>query len=652
MRDRTCIGLLVLIVTLLFADVLFLGTSFYVRDLFAYHYPMKHVVREIISRGEFPWWNPYFASGQPMAANPAYEIFYPPQGLIFIGPYRFGFSIHILFHIYLAVIGAFLFFRSIPLRRDVSCFGALSFALSSFFLGTSTNLPTFFVWSWAGLCGWAVLRMVRGGSVAVPALIFAIPLLVCEPISVFQLFVLMCVVAGVASWRRLGIAMILALLIAAVQIAPAIDHARDSVRSRGFSFDLVADYSLAPARILELAAPFAVTPRSAGDHRTHYFLTLYCGAAVLILTIAGLATRQRGWKVVLAIAGIGFLVAIGDATPLLRILYASGLRSIRYPEKFIAIVLVTFIGFATLTAERLLDGDRKLRTAAIMTGVATALIAAMSPYALIAFAVWTIILWRIGTHRAWHVAALAVLLIELGSVATRVIPRLSSDFFTPPHAVASLDPSRAIFHRGEWAQRDVSSRFDAISPAVTTRNALRPFSPAAWGLRTALEYDFDETFLLPTHVLLDAMQKRGNSGDPHWSEPFMAMASIGYVADYDAAAPLQSPVVIRRVPYESRFRFAHGGIVTRAAETSSSADVDVATPSGEALIITITRHKYWSATIDGRLATLLPVNLAYQAVMVPAGTHHISLRYRNPVVIGSAFVSLLALLGTALTVRR
>ena len=647
MKDRTSVGLLALIVTVLFADVLFLGTNFYVRDLYAYHYPMKHAVREIISRGEFPWWNPYFASGQPMAANPAYEIFYPPQWLIFIGPYRFGFALHVLFHIYLAAIGSFLFFRAIPLRRDVSFFGALSLALSSFFLGTSTNLPTFFVWSWAGLCAWSVLRLARGGSLALPAVIFAMPLLIGEPVSVVQLLVLLCVVAGIANWRRLGLALAFALLIAAVQILPAVDHARDSIRSRGFSYELVADYSLEPARILELAAPFAVTPRSAGTHRTHYFLTLYCGAAVLILTIAGLATMQRGWKVVTAIAIAGYIVAIGDATPLLRLLYALGIRSIRYPEKFIAIVLITFIAFATMTLERLLEGDRRLRMAAIIAGISTTLIAAMSVYALIAAAVWTIVLWRAGTHRAWHAVALVALLFELGSISRRVMPRAPSEFFTPPEAAKAIGTGRTIFHRGEWAQKEVGARFDAVSPALITRNSLRPFSPASWGIRTALEYDFDETFLLPTHDLLDAMQRRGNSGDPHWSEPFMTMAGVDFVVDYNPGGSPASPIVVRRAPRPGRFAFAE-----RVVETSSAIYLDVNASKAETLVLPVTRHKYWSATIDGQPAAITPANYAYQAIAVPAGKHHIAMRYRNPVVVASALVSLLGLAGLAITARR
>lgn len=678
LRDRWCVLLLAAIVTALFADVLFLGNNFYVRDLFVYHFPMKHVVREVIARGEFPWWNPYIASGQPMAANPAYEIFYPPQWLIFVGPFTFGFALHVLVHVYLAAIGAFLFFRSMPLRRDASVFGALSFALSGFLLGTATNLPTFFVWSWAGFVAWAALRVMRGGSIALPSIIFAMPILVGEPVSLLQMFGLMFVVAGIRSARRLAMTVAIALLIAAVQIVPAADHARDSIRSRGLLYKTVADFSLPPARAIEFIAPFAIRPvHTPGQQRTHYFLTLYSGLAVLILFLAGIATRQRGWLMVTAIAMTSYLLALGDATPLLRVLYACGIRFIRYPEKFIAMGIVTMIGFATFAAHQLLEGDETLRRAVIAGGIATTAVALISPSAAILAAAWTVVLWRVGTNRVWHLIVIALLVIDLGIVANRVMPRHSPRFFTPPDAAKAFVGPRdgyAVFHRGEWARADLGAKFDAFSPALTTRNALRPYSPAAWGIRTALELDFDETDLLPTHDLLDSMQRLGSSGFPRWSEPFMQLSNVHYVIDYDPRGSIQSPIVIRRFPTPGRYWFARTLVpmaefersiraplpngaaftnsafppapaaITNVTESSHSANLDVEATGRSFLVATITRHKYWRATIDGQPAPLLPANIAYQGLVVPAGRHHIALRYWNPTVLIGAVISALSLL--------
>jgi len=640
---------------------------------------MKHVVREIVSRGEFPWWNPYFASGQPMAANPAYEIFYPPQWLIFLGPFTFGFALHVLAHVYLAAIGAFLFFRSMPLRRDASVFGALSFALSGFLVGTATNLPTFFVWSWAGFAGWAALRVMRGGSIAPPSIIFAMPILIGEPVSLLQLFGLMFILAGLKSARRLAMTIVIAALIAAVQLVPAVDHARDSIRSRGLPYKTVADFSLPPTRAIEFISPFAISPVKAGEKRTHYFLTLYCGLAALILFVAGIATRQRKWILVTAIALISYLFALGDTTPLLRLLYACGIRFIRYPEKFIAIGIVTMIGFATFVAHRLLEGDTKLRRAVIIGGAAVTVIALFSPVAAppaIIAAAWTIVFWRVGTHRVWHFIVIALLLFDLGIVANRVMLRHPSQFFTPPDSVNAFArpvDGYAVFHRGDWARPDLGAKYDAFSPARNTRNALRPYTPAAWGIRSALELDFDETDLLPTHDLLDSMQRLGNSGFARWSEPFMQLSNVHYVIDYNPRGSIQSPIIIRRFPNQGRYWFARilipvsdfersirgplaNGVaftdpaftpapatITNVVESSHAADIDVEATGRSFLVATITRHKYWRATIDGQPVPLVPANIAYQGLVVPAGRHHIALRYWNPIVVLSAIVSALTL---------
>ena len=68
------------------------------------------------------------------------------------------------------------------------------------------------------------------------------------------------------------------------------------------------------------------------------------------------------------------------------------------------------------------------------------------------------------------------------------------------------------------------------------------------------------------------------------------------------------------------------------------------------LAASVTGHRYWSATIDGQPAPLIATNLAYQGLVVPAGTHTIAMRYRNPLIpIGGAIslMTVLALAGAA-----
>jgi hypothetical protein len=56
----------------------------------------------------------------------------------------------------------------------------------------------------------------------------------------------------------------------------------------------------------------------------------------------------------------------------------------------------------------------------------------------------------------------------------------------------------------------------------------------------------------------------------------------------------------------------------------------------------------WEATVDGRSGTILPANVLYQAVTVPAGAHEVSLRYQPRSVTLGGFASLAGLLGLIL----
>ncbi len=378
-------------------------------------------------------------------------------------------------------------------------------------------------------------------------------------------------------------------------------------------------------------------------------------------------TRQRGSALVLTLCAISYALAIGSHTPIFQWLYGAGFRSIRYPEKFVAAGLITLIIFAAMTADRIAEIRRAAVTVALIVGGALWIAAAaMTPaiftaiwnapsglaslarvslvVAALLASTWAAVLWRTGASRVWTLAALALLLFDLGSLSNEVVPRMSRQFLTPPPIVNTLDRDSTIFHRGEWTQQSIARVYERISPAWLMRNGLRPYSAASWGLRGALEGDFDETDLLPTHDLLDAMIRRGNSGDPHWSEAFIAMSNVRYILDYQRSS-IEQPVTVTPVANRGRFWFARGeGRILRLRETSSSASLDVQTNDTALLVITITRHKYWRATLDGRTAPLIPANFAYQSLTVPPGTHRIELRYRNPVVLWGGAVSALALI--------
>ena len=73
------------------------------------------------------------------------------------------------------------------------------------------------------------------------------------------------------------------------------------------------------------------------------------------------------------------------------------------------------------------------------------------------------------------------------------------------------------------------------------------------------------------------------------------------------------------------------------------------------LVMSVTPHKYWRITLDGRPVGAVITNIGYQGIPVPAGRHRVEMTYRNPLAAGGAKVSVAAtalLLAAALLPRR
>src|SRR4051794_10411048 len=139
--DLLAVALLFLIATISFADVLFGINELYLRDLTRYYYPAKQILRDVVLHGEFPYWNRYFSAGQPIAANPEHEVFYPFTWLILLPSYDLGYRLHILIHIYIGLLGMYMLLRSMELRPPAAWFGALSFGLGGIYLSYVNLLP-------------------------------------------------------------------------------------------------------------------------------------------------------------------------------------------------------------------------------------------------------------------------------------------------------------------------------------------------------------------------------------------------------------------------------------------------------------------------------------------------------------------------------
>jgi hypothetical protein len=763
--DLTAVLLLIFSVVALFADVLFFGKRFFIRDLTRYYYPTKRIIREIFLGGEFPWWNRYYSAGQPMAANPEYEVFYPLQWLILLPSYDYGFLLHVIVHPAIAAVGMYFFLRSLDLRRESSIFGGLIYGLGGVIVSMINLLPILFVIVWCPLvflfARRAMLRPnLRDASLA--GIFMGIQALVGEPTSLVQTWFLLGTYALYRAWadraggmRRIvtvlviGGAMIAAgMLAGSAQLIPAAGHVGESARARPFDFDLVTAWSMPWSRPLELIFPSlfghiyqkgtwywasALYPGTGSP----FIFSIYAGLLSAALLAGALAVRPRGSRYVLLLCLFSAVLALGGNTPLFRFLYDAGLAtSVRYPEKWAFIGLFALMVLSAKMFDRLMEGDRKLIDAALgftaaigVTALAMALFTWAGLYETLFVKLWGIrnprtaewmvqlmrrdwwmmvgraavlllLLWgaRLGWQRRtrlWFAGVVLFTLADLAPISFDVVPRLPGSFFTPPPAVAELDERRhayRIFHEADWyGGTDEAKKYFGTGESVywIVRNGIYPQTPSTWGRSMVLERDYDKTALLPTVDLVAAMWKARDEGAPRWREAFMSMSNAWYRAELrpfeeerkrvKGRLSRAQPVKFLMEEEHPRYYFADRivgisgpnemverivkddwtprgafvewepfepapGRVLKAAESSSTATIEVESEGTSLLIMSVTPDRYWSATIDGEPAELQIVNVGYQGLVVPAGRHTIRMKYINPLVQAGMGISGLAFL--------
>jgi hypothetical protein len=607
-RELLPLVFLLLVGTVLFGDVLVGRGQLYMRDLTRYYYPTKQILREIVLRGEFPYWNRYYSAGQPIAANPEHEVFYPLTWLILLPSYDLGYRLHILLHVYIGLLGMYALLRTMQLRRAAALFGALSFGIGGLFLSYINLLPILFCAAWIPLSCLFVRRFLLQRTLrnfALASLMFGVEFLVAEPTTVAQTGLLIGSYALYRAWREgsgrmlrsvrrvvaIGLVTAAALSVGAAQILPALDHVRDSARSRPFEFSLVSAWSLPPAKLAELVYP-NILGHVAIDRVMWYWagglypgmgspflFSIYVGIMAVALTVGGLFARLRGTTLLAVLCAMSLIFALGDHTPLLHWLYqAKLLTTIRYPEKFALLGVFAIIVYASQALDALLGGDDRVRDGALGFILATTMIAVIlacfsftPTYTRLFMKVWGIkdlsantrfmvgltrtdwivasirgivVLTLLATaarfrqRRWWRSTLVLAAAVDLGYVTWELNPRMPRRFFDPPPMASTLPLNRAayrIFHEADWyGSEEIARQYFSTGNAVywVVRNGLFPMTPAGAGVRTVMERDYDKTALIPTVDLTDSIWDVKRAGRSDWAEIFMAMSNAWFRAEY------------------------------------------------------------------------------------------------------------------------
>jgi hypothetical protein len=319
-------------------------------DLADFFWPMKAYTAARWAAGSLPLWNPLSGCGEPWLAQLQTGVFNPGDLPFLLGGAA-GPLLAITLHLVVAAAGFAAWLSDLGTSRAGALAGAAVFAGGGAFLSLA---PVYNNFCTAAFLPWLFLgarRAVRG-SPALFALAVALAFLGGEPALAAAGACTAALVAVVTRGEdgarpaaparaalRAGGGLVLGVSLAAAVLGPFLVLVTSTGRIAGATRAEALARPVGRADLADLAVPPAPeSTRRSGPGRGGYLATLALGPLPFVLAAAagaGFAARPRLLAALLALAGVGVVLALGARGGLVPLLWDGGLaRGVRFPARW------------------------------------------------------------------------------------------------------------------------------------------------------------------------------------------------------------------------------------------------------------------------------------------------------------------------------
>ncbi|MEW5959768.1 MAG: YfhO family protein [Chloroflexota bacterium] len=764
---------------LLFWRWIFKGEVLYWGTLLFQFWPWHQLVKNSLLAGEWPLWNPLLGNGAPLLANLQSAVFYPPNLLYLFVPVEHGLTLSILLHLILAGGSMYGYARRLGLLPLAATVSALTFMFSGYLIGRTQFVPMVNAAAWIPVNLFLYEELVgtplfsrRGGlKVGGLGLSLALPLLAGHAQLWFYSLWLMGVYALVRGWQagqanrrwpglaqaggRLGMALALALLVAAVQLLPTAEFALQSARRGGAERAFALTYSFWPWRLVTLLAPdFFGHPayHNYWGYANYWEDHAYVGVLPLLLALAALwswgrsklskakstvsaASDSAYWRVIPffgSLIPVSLVLAMGWNTPVYGWVFdqVPGFGYFQAPARLLIWYTVASAVLAGSGAQifesiplyrpfwrRLLAVGVSITVAglagrALVSGRSETFLAASAMFGLwLVLSVGLLLArpepaipagrpWR---KLLWRGSVIVLVAVNLLWAAWPLLPMLPSTLFNRPLASAGLLQAQSGHYRF-WVNQAFDYRlkfsqyyrFDTFGPsevehwqplretlapnlgvyaALPTANNDDPLVVRHWRQFTDLLKTADPTRqarllgLMNVRYVIDAPGQAIGAAiyqADGWAiyrlpeaRPRAYFVPTAYPARDEAEAVVrltapdfdsQQEVVIINSEPEAGWPTGPGQVVDFPpvrveAERADRVSLTVEAPGPGFVVLTDTFYPGWQASVDGQPARIYRANLAFRALAVEAGTHHLVFNYRPRSLMIGLWISAMTGLG-------
>lgn len=362
-------------------------------------------IREQISQGVLPTWNPRAGIGAPLAATSMAAPWNPLRiPLLWMDPARAG-AWHALLALVVAGLGMMMFLEGRGLKFTAAMFGALAYQSCGYFAANLHYLMKVDAAAWAPWCLWGVDLMYRGRKNAGLIVFFGLTASALSGFPQVFLFVAALTLAWILKraleairssreQRRWKSSLAACLLFGGLGITggslhllPMLEAARESTRGPQEP-ERIHEQALPHAALLTMVlpsvfgAPSSTTPahRDAsvwwlldedelqqGLNANRLEWHLFAGATVLALVLAGLFAkfREARFPALVILASCGFLFG----WPLFEYLYGLPGANLGAPARAAPILALGLAWLSALGFDALLEGHTPARLGTLLVSV-------------------------------------------------------------------------------------------------------------------------------------------------------------------------------------------------------------------------------------------------------------------------------------------
>jgi hypothetical protein len=359
-------------------------------DQYIAGYAFREFAAQSLRSGSgFPQWDPYLFGGMPYIAAMHGDIFYPTFLLRMLLPTDVAMTWGFIIHLFLAGFFTYAFLRAWGVGFYGSLIGGLAYMLSGPIAAYASpgHDGKLFVSTLLPLALWMTLRLIRDGrawACGVFALTIGLAVLSPHPQLLqyllltsgsFALYIALAAHDGAGkagggklardvALRRLGLALgavILGMLMGAVQYLPVREYVPWSPRATGMGWEHATSYSLPLEELFNTIVPqfSGILDNYWGRNGIHLH-SEYPGVVVLVLAGAGMfasAFRRSFRWFWIGVFVVSLLWALGGNTPFFGIIYAvvPGTKFFRAPSTMMFVSMFSLAVLAALGTERVLN---------------------------------------------------------------------------------------------------------------------------------------------------------------------------------------------------------------------------------------------------------------------------------------------------------